>query len=34
MTTLSVLVFVLVYLGMALRRVPGLAIDRVGVALP
>ena len=33
MTTLSVIVFVLVYLGMALGRVPGLAIDRTGVAL-
>lgn len=33
MTTLSVTVFVLVYLGMALGRVPGLAIDRAGVAL-
>lgn len=33
MTTLSVTVFVLVYLGMALGRVPGLAIDRTGVAL-
>ncbi|MBL8893479.1 MAG: anion transporter [Rhizobiales bacterium] len=33
MTTLSVAVFVLVYLGMALGRVPGLAIDRTGVAL-
>ena len=33
MTTLSVIVFVLVYLGMALGRVPGLALDRTGVAL-
>ncbi len=33
MTALSVAVFVLVYLGMALGRVPGLAIDRTGVAL-
>ena len=33
MTTLSVVVFVLVYLGMALGRVPGLALDRTGVAL-
>ncbi|MBX3580389.1 MAG: anion transporter [Rhizobiaceae bacterium] len=33
MTTLSVVVFLLVYLGMALGRVPGLAIDRTGVAL-
>lgn len=33
MTTLSVVVFVLVYIGMALGRVPGLAIDRTGVAL-
>lgn len=33
MTTLSVTVFVLVYVGMALGRVPGLAIDRTGVAL-
>jgi Na+/H+ antiporter NhaD/arsenite permease-like protein len=32
-TTLSVTVFILVYLGMALGRVPGLAIDRTGVAL-
>jgi Na+/H+ antiporter NhaD/arsenite permease-like protein len=32
-TALSVIVFVLVYLGMALGRVPGLAIDRTGVAL-
>jgi Na+/H+ antiporter NhaD/arsenite permease-like protein len=31
--SLSVIVFVLVYLGMALGRVPGLAIDRTGVAL-
>ena len=33
MTTLAVTVFVLVYAGMALGRVPGLAIDRTGVAL-
>lgn len=33
MTTLAVAVFVLVYIGMALGRVPGLAIDRTGVAL-
>jgi Na+/H+ antiporter NhaD/arsenite permease-like protein len=33
MTTLAVTVFVLVYIGMALGRVPGLAIDRTGVAL-
>lgn len=33
MTTLSVIVFVLVYIGMALGRVPGLALDRTGVAL-
>lgn len=33
MTTLSVTVFVLTYAGMALGRVPGLAIDRTGVAL-
>ncbi|MCX7303684.1 MAG: SLC13 family permease [Hyphomicrobiales bacterium] len=33
MTTLSVAVFVLVYLGMALGRIPGLAVDRTGVAL-
>ncbi len=33
MTTLSVTVFVLVYLGMALGRIPGLAVDRTGVAL-
>jgi Na+/H+ antiporter NhaD/arsenite permease-like protein len=32
-TTLEVTVFFLVYLGMALGRVPGLAIDRTGVAL-
>jgi Na+/H+ antiporter NhaD/arsenite permease-like protein len=32
-TTLSVVVFVLVYVGMALGRVPGLAVDRTGVAL-
>jgi Na+/H+ antiporter NhaD/arsenite permease-like protein len=33
LTALSVVVFVLVYLGMALGRVPGLAVDRTGVAL-
>jgi Na+/H+ antiporter NhaD/arsenite permease-like protein len=33
MTTLAVIVFVLTYVGMALGRVPGLAIDRTGVAL-
>src|SRR5688572_16631901 len=33
MTTLAVIVFVLVYVGMALGRVPGLAVDRTGVAL-
>lgn len=33
MTTLAVTVFVLTYVGMALGRVPGLAIDRTGVAL-
>ena len=33
MTTLSVIVFILVYVGMALGRVPGLAVDRTGVAL-
>lgn len=33
MTSLAVTVFVAVYLGMALGRVPGLAIDRTGVAL-
>lgn len=33
MTTLAVAVFVLTYVGMALGRVPGLAIDRTGVAL-
>jgi Na+/H+ antiporter NhaD/arsenite permease-like protein len=33
MTSLTVAVFALVYLGMALGRVPGLAIDRTGVAL-
>jgi Na+/H+ antiporter NhaD/arsenite permease-like protein len=31
--SLPVVVFVLVYLGMALGRIPGLAIDRTGVAL-
>ena len=33
MTTLAVTVFILVYIGMALGRVPGLAVDRTGVAL-
>ncbi|WP_368904708.1 SLC13 family permease [Taklimakanibacter lacteus] len=33
MATLAVIVFILVYLGMALGRVPGLAVDRTGVAL-
>ena len=33
MATLSVIVFILVYFGMALGRVPGLAVDRTGVAL-
>ena len=33
MTTLAVTVFVLTYVGMALGRVPGLAIDRTGVAV-
>ena len=33
MTTLAVTVFVLTYVGMALGRVPGLAVDRTGVAL-
>ncbi len=33
MITLSVTVFILVYIGMALGRVPGLALDRTGVAL-
>jgi Na+/H+ antiporter NhaD/arsenite permease-like protein len=32
-TSLAVTVFFMVYLGMALGRVPGLAIDRTGVAL-
>jgi Na+/H+ antiporter NhaD/arsenite permease-like protein len=32
-TSIPVIVFALVYLGMALGRVPGLAIDRTGVAL-
>jgi Na+/H+ antiporter NhaD/arsenite permease-like protein len=32
-TSLTVAVFALVYLGMALGSVPGLAIDRTGVAL-
>jgi Na+/H+ antiporter NhaD/arsenite permease-like protein len=31
--TVSTIVFVLVYLGMGLGRVPGLAVDRTGVAL-
>ncbi len=33
MTTLAVTVFVLVYLGMAAGRIPGLAVDRTGIAL-
>ena len=33
MTSLAVTVFILVYLGMAVGRVPGLAVDRTGVAL-
>jgi Na+/H+ antiporter NhaD/arsenite permease-like protein len=33
MTTLTVVVFILTYAGMALGRVPGLAVDRTGVAL-
>ena len=33
MTTLAVIVFVLTYIGMALGRIPGLAVDRTGVAL-
>ncbi len=33
MTGLIVIVFIAVYLGMALGRVPGLALDRTGVAL-
>ena len=33
MTTLSVAVFILVYIGMALGRIPGLAVGRTGVAL-
>lgn len=33
MTSLAAIVFVLVYLGMALGRVPGLAVDRTGAAL-
>ena len=33
MTALAVIVFVLTYVGMALGRVPGLAVDRTGVAL-
>jgi Na+/H+ antiporter NhaD/arsenite permease-like protein len=31
--SVSVIIFILVYLGMALGRVPGLALDRTGVAL-
>src|SRR3954471_3098070 len=33
MTALAVIVFALVYLGMALGRVPRFAIDRTGIAL-
>ena len=33
MTTLAVLIFILVYIGMALGRVPGLRLERTGVAL-
>ena len=33
MATLAVIVFILVYVGMALGRVPWLAVDRTGVAL-
>jgi multisubunit Na+/H+ antiporter MnhB subunit len=33
MTAFVVSVFVLVYLGMALGRLPGLALDRSGIAL-
>jgi len=33
LTSLAVTVFVLVYIGMALGRVPGLAVERTGVAL-
>ena len=33
MTSLAVTVFILVYLGMALGRVPGLRLERTGVAL-
>jgi Na+/H+ antiporter NhaD/arsenite permease-like protein len=33
MTTFAVAVFILTYVGMALGRVPGLAVDRTGVAL-
>lgn len=33
MTSLAVTVFILVYVGMALGRVPGLAVERTGVAL-
>lgn len=33
MTTLTVVVFILTYTGMALGRIPGLAVDRTGVAL-
>ena len=31
--TIPVAVFLLVYLGMALGKVPGLALDRTGIAL-
>lgn len=33
MTSLPVIVFILVYLGMGLGKVPGLAVDRTGIAL-
>jgi hypothetical protein len=33
MTSLTTLIFVLTYIGMALGRVPGLRIDRSGIAL-
>jgi len=33
LTTLAVLIFILVYIGMALGRVPGLRLERTGVAL-
>jgi Na+/H+ antiporter NhaD/arsenite permease-like protein len=33
LTTFAVTIFVLVYLGMAAGRIPGLAIDRTGIAL-